>query len=263
MICVSYLIQVSVMERIASGIKGLDELLGGGLPKGRCILLVGAPGSGKTTFAMQFLVGGVSQGERGLYVALDERPESVKENMADFGWNLEGLEAEGGLVFLDATLLRKAKKAEAEAYAHEIAIGILPSAPQLTMTSLIRTVRKIAEEENIQRIAVDPITSLMLRFPQQARRRYAILRFFDALMSTGATCMVTTELRTAALNRAFQVEEFLSQGVILLHTMVHEGSVLRAIQVEKMRGIAHDTQLRPYQIGAGGIEVFPSDRVFR
>jgi len=64
------------------------------------------------------------------------------------------------------------------------------------------------------------------------------------------------------LDRAFQLEEFLSQGVILLHTIPHEGSIVRAIQIEKMRGIPHDIQLRPYQITGEGIEVFSKDRVF-
>ena len=64
------------------------------------------------------------------------------------------------------------------------------------------------------------------------------------------------------LAREFQLEEYLSHGVILLHTMVHDGNVIRAIQVEKMRGISHDAQLRPYQIEATGIDVFPKDRVY-
>jgi KaiC/GvpD/RAD55 family RecA-like ATPase len=71
-----------------------------------------------------------------------------------------------------------------------------------------------------------------------------------------------SELRTSVLERRFQLEEFLSEGVVLLHTMVHEGNVIRGIQIEKMRGVAHDTQLRPYQISDSGVEVFPKDRIF-
>jgi len=90
-----------------------------------------------------------------------------------------------------------------------------------------------------------------------------MLKLFDALSSTGATCLVTSEMRTSMLSRRFQLEEFLSQGVVLLRTGIHEGNVVRAIQVEKMRGIAHDTQLRPYLIGRNGIEVFAKDKVFK
>jgi KaiC/GvpD/RAD55 family RecA-like ATPase len=65
------------------------------------------------------------------------------------------------------------------------------------------------------------------------------------------------------LARRFQLEEYLSQGVVLMRTGIHEGNVVRAVQVEKMRGIAHDTQLRPYLISQNGIEVFAKDKVFK
>ena len=90
-----------------------------------------------------------------------------------------------------------------------------------------------------------------------------MLMLFDALSSSGATCLVTSELRTSMLTRRFQLEEYLSQGVVLMRTGIHEGNVLRAVQVEKMRGIAHDTQLRPYLISQNGIEVFAKDKVFK
>lgn len=64
------------------------------------------------------------------------------------------------------------------------------------------------------------------------------------------------------LDRDFQLEEYLSQGVILLHTIINQGNVIRAVQVEKMRGISHDAQLRPYQITQSGVDVYPKDKVF-
>jgi len=249
------------LDRIVTGIKGLDEVLNGGLPRGRTVLVVGSPGSGKTTFAVQFLVGGVRAGEAGLYVSLDEKPDRVKADLAAFGWNLDGLEHDGKLTFMDATELKRPgqrlsqRSVQAD---NPVALTI----PELTLGSLVRTVRKVTAEEGTQRIVVDPITALLLRYPDEAKRRRALLFFFDALESTGCTCIVTSELRTSMLARRFQLEEFLSQGVVLLHTMVHEGNVVRGVQIEKMRGISHDTQLRPYQIGASGIEVFPKDRVF-
>ena len=249
------------LDRIVTGIKGLDEVLNGGLPKGRTILVVGSPGSGKTTFAMQFLVGGVKVGETGLYVSLDEKPDRVKSDLAPFDWNLDGLEHEGKLTFMDATeLKRPGQRLSQRSIGAENPVAL--TIPELTLGSLVRTIRKVTAEEGTQRIVVDPITALLLRYPDEAKRRRALLFFFDALESTGCSCIVTSELRTAMLARRFQLEEFLSQGVILLHTMVHEGNVVRGVQIEKMRGISHDAQLRPYQIGLSGIEVFPKDRVF-
>jgi KaiC/GvpD/RAD55 family RecA-like ATPase len=240
----------------------LDEILGGGLPKGRCVLVVGSPGSGKTTFAMQFLYQGATQGERGLYVTLDEKPEQIKQNLSTFGWNIEEHERQGRLIFIDATPLRRVRPPATAEYGLEAESAITITVPELTLPTLMRTIRKVSEEEDISRIAVDPITSLMVRYYESPKRRRAMLLFFDALYSTGCTCIVTSELRTSMLERRFQLEEFLSQGAILLRTHIHAGNLVHAIQVEKMRGIPHDTQLRPYQIGPKGIEVFPKDKVF-
>ena len=250
-----------ILDRVSTGIKGLDEVLKGGLPKGRTILVVGSPGSGKTTFAVQFLVGGAKSGEAGLYVSLDEKPERVKMDLASFGWNLDALEADGKLTMIDATpLKRPGHKLIEPSTGKENPVSF--AIPELTLPSLVRTIRRIAAEEGTQRIVIDPITSLMLRYPEEAKRRRALLLFFDALESTGCSCLVTSELRTSELERKFQLEEYLSQGVVLLHTMIHESNVVRGVQVEKMRGISHDDQLRPYQITQAGIEVYPKDKVF-
>ncbi|MBS7657651.1 MAG: ATPase domain-containing protein [Candidatus Bathyarchaeia archaeon] len=246
------------MERVSTGIKGLDELLKGGFPKGRCILIVGGPGSGKTIFAIQFLKAGAEAGERGLYVTLDESLEQIKMNMASLGWNIDKLENEGKLFLLDATPFRQPKKVEEESFIQETFMPL-----KLTLKGLITTIQKMVKEEDIQRIAVDPITALTLRYEKPYKKRRAILAFFDALTNSGCTSIVTSELKTSMLERSFQIEEFLSQGVILLHSVIHEGNVIRAIQIEKMRGVDHDPQIRPYKITSNGIEVFPRDIVFK
>jgi len=250
------------MDRVPTGVGGLDELLGGGIPKGRCVLVVGSPGSGKTTLAMQFLRHGATIEERGLYVTMDESPDQIKENLSGFRWDLDKLEREGKLFFVDATPMRRVRTKAADYSEQTVLSNVATVFPELTLKDLIRTVSRVVDEEKIQRIVIDPITSIMLRYEKPSRRRKATLMLFDVLAATGCSSLVTTELRTAILERAFQLEEFLSQGVILLHTLLHEGNVVRAIQIEKMRGISHDTQLRPYQITAEGIEVFPRDRVF-
>jgi len=252
-----------IMERVSSGIKGLDEILGGGFPRGRTVLVVGSPGSGKTIFAIQFLRSGAFVGDRSIYIALDERPEQVKENVSAFGWDLDRLEADGKIMFVDATPFRRTKASSLAKYEARVAVPLQEAVPEITLRGLIETVRRLAEDEDVTRIAVDPVTSFSIRYQSPVKRRRAMQILFDGLSSTGATCLVTTELRTSMLSRKFQLEEFLSQGVVLLRTGIHEGNVVRAIQVEKMRGIAHDTQLRPYIIGQNGIEVFAKDKVFK
>ena len=248
------------MDRVSSGVKGLDDILGGGFPKGRTILVVGSPGSGKTILAMQFLRAGAIAGERSIYVTFDEKPEQVKQNVSEFGWDLDRLEEEGRILFVDATPFRRTGSIVPQPK------GSLPfqeALPEVTLGGLVDTVKRLAEEEDVTRLAIDPITSISVRYQSPIRRRRAMLMLFDALSSTGATCIVTSELRTAMLSRRFQLEEFLSQGVVLLRTGLRGGNVVRAVQVEKMRGIAHDTQLRPYVIGHGGIEVYAKDKVFK
>lgn len=251
------------MERVSTGVKGLDDILGGGFPKGRTILVVGSPGSGKTILAMQFLRAGAAGGERSIYITFDERPEQVKENVSAFGWDLDRLEAEGKIMFVDATPFRRTRAASVAIQETRGDLALHEVVPEVTLGGLVATVKRLAEEEEVTRLAVDPVTSLSIRYQSPIKRRRAMLMLFDALSSTGATCLVTSEMRTSMLTRRFQLEEFLSQGVVLLRTGIHEGNVVRAIQVEKMRGIAHDTQLRPYVIDQNGIEVFAKDKVFK
>ena len=248
------------MQPIQTGTKGLDDLLGGGFPKGKCILVVGSPGAGKTILLTQFLKSGALADERGLYVTMDETPEQIKNNLSSFGWNIDKLEEDGKLLFLDATMMRQSglRRQSGLLLGHEE----ITSEPRMTVRFLVETLSRIIKEEDIQRIAIDPITSIMLRYDQPSRRRRAMLMFFESLTESGCTSLVSTELRTSMLRRAFQLEEFLSQGVVLMHMFVHSGNVIRAIQVEKMRGTAHDAQLRPYQITSTGVEVYPKDRVF-
>jgi KaiC/GvpD/RAD55 family RecA-like ATPase len=243
---------------VPTGIKGLDELLGGGFPEGRCILLVGSPGAGKTTFALQYLYHGAMRGETGLYVTLDEPPDFIKRNVTSYNWDIDGMEKKGKLLFVDASGLRKTRTREDRFISKdETELGELADFPEL-----LKTITKLVEGESIQRIALDPVTSLMLRYDEELKKRRATIAFFDALADSGCTSLVTSELKTSLMDRRFQVEEFLSHGVVLLHTLFHQGNVVRAVQIEKMRGISHDTQIRPYQFGTAGIEVFPRDKVF-
>ena len=224
---------------------------------GRCILIVGSPGSGKTTFALQYLYHGAMLGETGLYITLDEHPDLVKKNLVSYDWDIDGMEKKGKLLFVDASGLRRPKRPE-----NNLTSAFSSVDDVSDFSELLRTINKIVEGENIRRIALDPVTSLMLSYSEVVKRRRATTTFFDALAESGCTSLITSELKTSLMDRRFQLEEFLSHGVVLLHSLFHEGNVVRAVQIEKMRGISHDTQIRPYQFGATGIEIFPRDKVF-
>ncbi len=242
------------IERVSTGIEGLDEMLGGGLPFGRCILVCGGPGSGKTIFGIQFLYNGATRyNERGLYVSLDESPTHLKENMAGFGWNLEKLEKKRKLAVIDASPIRTIP---GEVKIGELSIG----KRDFSMLSLIEIIKAKANEIDAKRIVVDPITSLIVQYPDVSEKRNAALDLFEAISRLGTTNIITTELRATTLQRTVQAEEFLSHGVIVFHVFHEDRELVRAVQIEKMRGVAHDQQVRPYRISEQGIVVYPKER---
>lgn len=242
------------MKRVRTGVAGLDEMLGGeGVPSGRSILVCGGPGSGKTILGVQFLYNGITAyGENGLFVSLDENPVHLRENIAGFGWDLERLEKKQKLAIIDASPVRTVLG--------EIEIGDLWIGKRdFTLLSLIEVVKTKAKEIDAKRIVVDPLTSLMVQYPDLSERRNGIINLLEAISGLETTNLITTESRATALGRTIEPEEFLSHGVIVLHVF-HEGrELVRAIQIEKMRGIAHDQQIRPYRICKEGILVYPKE----
>lgn len=243
------------MKRIFTGIKGLDDMLGGGLPSGRCILVCGGPGSGKTILSVQFLYNGVAGfKETGLYVALGESPTHLKEDLRGFGWDIERLEKDKKLVIVDASPLRTIPS-------HVKAGKINLGSQDFRMLSLIEVIRARAKEVRAKRLVIDSISSLILQYPDETERRNAVLDLFEAVTELGASSLITAELRATALEREVQTEEFLSHGVIVFHNFNEAGKLIRAIQIEKMRGVSHDHQLRPYKIYKNGIEVFSKESV--
>ena len=251
---------MSRQARTPTGIPGFDEMLNGGFPKGRVILVVGGPGSGKTILATQFLVNGIrNYGENGLFVSLDESKTHFYKEMMTLGWNLEELEKERKFMFLDASPIRHIPG--------EVKIGKLTIGKrEFSMISLIEGIKSTTQTLDARRIVIDPIASLVFQYPDVVQRRTAILDLIEALIGTGATSILTLELRsagvTSGLERSVQLEEYLAHGVIVLQTIQVGRSLVRAIQVEKMRETPIDTQPRPYKIGENGIEVFPRESVF-
>lgn len=242
-------------SRTPTGIPGLDKLLTGGLPKGRIILLSGGPGTGKTILSSQFLANGVlDYEENGVYVSLDENKQHVYEEMLDFGWDFADLEDNKKLVFLEASPIRYLPA--------EIKVGKLTvGRKEFSMATLIDMVKTSVKEIGAKRIVVDPVTTLVFQYDGQMAQRNALVELMEALADTGATCLITTELRRPGFERNVDYEEYLAHGVILLQQLQVGKSLLRVIQIEKMRKTPVDNQPRPYRITETGIEVFPRESV--
>lgn len=244
-----------MIEKIPTGIAGLDDMLNGGLPKGRIILLTGGPGAGKSILCTQFLVNGIKKyGENSVFVFLGENRQHFYEEMATLGMNLAELERQGRLAFLDASIIRRIPA--------EVTVGGFSVGKRdFSMLSLLDQVRDAVKSVNAKRVVIDPISSFILAYPNEHERRMALLDILTYLMDNKTTCLITSELRNLGLDREIEMEEYVSQGAIVLQTLKIGKSLARTVLIEKLRGSAHDTQPRPYRITSNGIEVLARENI--
>lgn len=222
------------MERIATGIPGLDELIEGGFPKGSVILLSGTCGTGKTLTSIQFLWHGIQNGENGVYISFEEPVEQVKESVKEFGWDLEKAEKEGKLIMM-----------RYDPFHVEDIIDIILS-----------SVRKV----NAKRLVIDSISALgmYIRDPTEVRR--SIYTLVSNIYKLGCTTVLTSEILPDQLELSrFGVEEFLADGVIVYYYTRVNTYFARAITIWKMRYTNHSQRIHPYKITEKGIVVFPHE----
>ena len=231
------------MERVSTGIISLDEMLGGGFPTCRIILVHGGPGSGKTIFSFQFIMRGLKEGERGVYVTLEEPLGLIKANMNALGWNLEKLENEGSLKMIDGSQL----------------IYRTPSNVTPIMTRFSDQIKQVVETFEAKRLAVDPITSAVIHQPFRDKKRMEIGKLFKALRELKCTSIITSEYSFA--EGEFYMEEYLADGVIVLSKTLQSFKMIKTIRIEKMRGIKHDDQPRKYEITDKGLQVYHTEPV--
>jgi KaiC/GvpD/RAD55 family RecA-like ATPase len=246
---------ILTVDRVPTGILGLDKMIEGGIPKGRIIILVGGPGTGKTIFSMQFLVNGITKyGQNGIFASLEENKKHIYQAMERFSWNLADLEKSGKFTFLDASPIRRSPG--------DVKVGkYIVGRRDFSMLGLINTVEQLAESEKAERIVVDPLATLMFQYPDTYDRRNAYLDLIESLSATGATCITTMEVGSSEFDNPIE-EEFLSSGVISLQSKQIGKALARVLRIKKMRVTAADVQPRPYKIDSSGITVFAEETVF-
>jgi len=230
------------IERVSTGVPGLDELIEGGLPKGRITLITGAAGSGKTTLGMQFLYSGsTSFGENGLFVTLEEEASDLISNMSRYGWELERLAEQGKLAIVQSP------------------IPFEVSQESVSIDSLLDNIHQQAMKVDAKRIVFDSIASLGLSYSDPVALRRDVLRIGTMLRELGCTTLLLTEmLEGEAKITRYGIEQFVSHGVIALQVT----PTYRAIQVVKMRGTNHDMGIHRLRITEKGIVVIPGERPF-
>ena len=224
----------SGVERVPTGIKNFDSLIEGGLARDSTNLLVGGTGSGKTIFAMQFMVEGISKGEACLFITFEEKKKEFYENMAEFGWDLQKLEDEGKFEFLEYT-------------------------PEKVRTMLEEgggIIESIILKKNVQRVVIDSITSFELLFNEDVEKREAALLLFDMLRKWDCTSLLTYEGRPAKDKTiSSRILEFESDSIILLYYVRKGKKRDRYVEVLKMRGTKHSRSVYPFIIDETGIAI--------
>jgi circadian clock protein KaiC len=247
-------------EKIATGIQGLDELIGGGVPKGRAVLVIGGPGTGKTILAAQFLYKGLkNHNENGILVSLDESKEHFLDEMQQFGWDFRKAEGDNKFAFIDATRLSRIAMLKEKLYKEETQSL---QGKQLSIEKLLEEIQAKIQMIKAKRVVVDTLAALFYRFPDPVERRSAVMDLIESLSDLPVTSIITTELVQLGLERSAVEEEYLVHGVVMMQTLFSGGTTTRAIQVEKMRGAKVNPNLVPYSIDRNGIEIYPSMPLF-
>ena len=230
----------AVFPKSPTGIKGFDEITGGGLPTGRPSLVCGPPGSGKSLFALQFLVNGVTEyAEPGVFLTFEENRAEVVAAVASLNFDLDGLEASGQLL-VDALAL------ESE----------LVVTGEFNLEMLMVRLASAVQQTGAKRVAIDNVEALFSAFATPGLVRSELRRLFRWIKDNGLTAVVTGERGEGALTR-HGIEGYLSDCVVVLDDRVVQDVATRRLRVQKYRGSSHGRNEYPFLIGAGGLEVLP------
>jgi circadian clock protein KaiC len=229
------------LPKCPTGIQGLDEITGGGLPRGRPTLMCGGPGCGKTLFAAEFLVRGAVQfGEPGVFMAFEETEAELKANVASLGFDLAGL-VRRKKIAIDYVHLERSEVQESGEY---------------DLEGLFVRLNHAIDSIGAKRVVLDTLEALFASLPNEAILRAELRRLFRWLKDKGVTAIITAERGREQLTR-HGLEEYVSDCVVLLDHRVNEQIATRHLRVVKYRGALHGTNEFPFLIGDEGISVLP------
>ena len=225
-----------------TGITGLDEITGGGLPRGRTTLLVGGPGSGKTILALQFLVHGAGGcKEPGIFVAFEESAKRIVANAQSFGWNLGELRPKK-LLFLDAQPMPD-----------------LVQSGDFDLGGMLAALEAQIEAMGARRIVFDALDVVLALLPDQATKSREIYRLHEWLLEHDLTGIITAKAdgdETRSLGQPpFRFMLFMVDCAVILNHPVVRGVSQRNLRVQKYRGSGFDENESPFLIGKNGFEV--------
>jgi circadian clock protein KaiC len=229
-------------RKTATGIAGFDAITGGGLPTGRTTLLTGSAGSGKTIFSLQFLVSGAQTDDApGIFVAFEESPKRLVDNLHDFGWNIAPLMPKK-LYFLDARTTPD-----------------LVQSGDFDLSGMLASLGAQAKAMKATRIVFDALDIALSLLPDDAARRREVYRLHDWLIAHEMTAIITAKdsgEETSTLGSPpFGFMQFMVDCAVVLNYRVSQGVSQRNLRVQKYRGSSFDENESPYVIGKEGLDV--------
>ena len=232
------------IERITTGIPGLDEILHGGIPKRNVVLLSGGPGTGKSIFGQQYLYNGLKLGEPGVLVVLEEHPVQVRVSMSQFGWNVRPYEEKGMFAIVDAFTAGIGEAAKRERY--------VVRAPD-DFQSLVDVLREAIKDIGAVRAVIDSVTTLYITKPAMARGM--VLQLKTILSGMGCTSILISQVSVTERGFGGPGVEHAADGIIRLDLDEVDGELRRSIIVWKMRGTSHSMRRHPFEITDKGMIV--------
>ena len=226
-------------KRVKTGIEGMDELVNGGFIPNNLVLVTGTTGTGKTTYSLQYLYNGLKMfDEPAVYVSFEEPIENIQTNGRKFGWDFSEFETKGTMMFV-----------RYDPFHTEAIYDLVES-----------NIKKVGAK----RVVIDSVSALGLYVKDPAELRRMIFNLSLLLRKLGCTAILISEIlpMQKSLSR-YGVEEFVSDGIVVLYYVMTESQFSRSLTVWKMRGSEHSQKLHPYRILAKqGIVVYPKEEAF-
>ncbi len=221
--------------RLSTGIPGLDEMTGGGFIKGDTVLIAGPPGTGKTTFGLQFLMKGISEKENGVFITVEETPSKIASDAMNFGWDLRKLEEEKKM----RVYQRRSEMLQAG------------GTPIMQCLDVIGSTKA-------KRVVIDPISLYSLNIGDPNELRKELYAFVNYIKENELTLLLTHEVPDF-ITRVSRISEygleFIVDCIIMLQYVEIESEIKKSINVLKMRGSDHDKAIRRYQITGKGVSI--------
>ncbi len=217
-----------MIKKVPTGIPGLDDITDKGIPEGDLILVSGPSGTGKTIMGLQFLL---SSKDKGIFVSFEESLSQIRLTANNFGWDVERAEKD------DRVRLLKYDPFKLE--------------------DIFEVMENNIMEMNARRVVVDSISALGIYIKDLGDLRRMILQISNMLRKNNCTSLVISEILSPKKLSRFGVEEFVTDGVIVLHSIFSDGEYKRGINVWKLRNSKHSRKIHPYNITSKGIVIDP------